>query len=283
MLLAHLALMGQFQRIQTWQLMADDLPPIFSAPVGRRTDVRWTSAGFKSSVIQKIASISNVNQFVDVGANVGQTMLEVFSGNPRIEYYGFEPNPHAFVCLHDLATSIQIKSNLFPWACGIYSEPVNFYSSSIEDCSATMLPEIRPDTYSGLNPAHIASYPLDISLKPYQLSSCFIMKVDVEGFENEVLAGAQQLLQAKRPFILCEVLHAHRDAEVGLNNGRKALLEDFLKKMKYSIFQIHLSPRDRNTFEGLGRIDGFPRNILWKSAPHTCDFLFVPQEFNLSL
>lgn len=274
--------MGHFQRIQAWQHIADDQPPIFPAPAGRKTDVRWSSTGFKSSVIQKIANISNVNQFVDVGANVGQTMLEVFYGNPSIEYYGFEPNPQAFVCLQDLASSIQINSNLFPWACGIDSEPARIYSSSIEDCSATLLSEIRPDTYYGLNPAHIASYPLDISLKPYQLGSCFIMKVDVEGFENEVLAGAQQLLQAKRPFILCEVLHAHRDSEVGLNNARKTLLEDFLKKMEYSIFQIHLSPRDRNTFEGLGEIHSFPRNLLWRSAPHTCDFLFMPQEFHLS-
>jgi hypothetical protein len=107
------------------------------------------------------------------------------------------------------------------------------------------------------------------------------MKVDVEGFENEVLTGAQELLKAKRPFVLCEVLHAHRDSEVGLNNARKLLLEGLLREMNYDILQIYLSPDDRNTFQGLSPIDAFPKDLLWKSAPHTCDFIFVPKEISL--
>jgi len=276
--------MGSFQRLQTWQVTGDaDLYSKLKAPPARKTHVKWTRFGFKVTLIQRLSKISNANQFVDVGANVGQTMLEIFSSNQKVEYFGFEPNPQAFTCLQELAASIQINANLFPWACGVNSQPASFYSSSTEDCSATLLPEIRPDTYWGCSPSHIASYPLDVSLKPYELSSCFIMKVDVEGFENEVLTGAQQLLKAKRPFVLCEVLHAHRDSEIGLNNARKLLLENLLREINYDILQICLSPDDRNTFQGLTPIDAFPKDLLWKNAPHTCDFLFIPQELRTSL
>jgi FkbM family methyltransferase len=276
--------MGRFQRIQTWNLTDDaDLQSTLPVPTGRTTQVAFARSGFKSAVIQKIAKIANVNQFVDVGANLGQTMLEVFSSNNNIEYFGFEPNPQAFSCLQELAATIKVNANLFPWACSTDSSPASFYSSSIEDCSATLLPEIRPDTYLKSKPTHIASYPLDISLKSSQLSSCFIMKVDVEGFENEVLSGAKNLIAAKRPFIFCEVLHAHRDSEIGLNNARKALLDSFLVGVNYSIFQIHLSASDRNTFQGLNKIKTLPKNLLWKSAPHTCDFMFVPRELEEGL
>ena len=232
--------------------------------------------------MKRISHIANIHQFVDVGANLGQTMLEVFLNNQQIEYFGFEPNPQAFACLQELALSNQINANLFPWACGINCHPATFYSSSIEDCSATLAPEIRPDTYSGCSPTHIACYPLDVSLSSHQLTSCFIMKIDVEGFENEVLAGAKDLIRVKRPFILCEVLHAHRDSEIGLNNARKALLDSFLKELQYNIFQIHLSAQDRNTFQGMTQISSLPKNLLWRTAPHTCDFLFVPQEFDIT-
>ena len=271
--------MGRFQRIQTWNFIDDaDLQSTLPVPTGRKTQVAFARSGFKSAVIQKISKIANINQFVDVGANLGQTMLEVFSSNKNIEYFGFEPNPQAFSCLQELAETIKINANLFPWACGIDCSPASFYSSSIEDCSATLLPGIRPDTYLGSSPSHIASYPLDISLQSVQLTSCFVMKVDVEGFENEVLAGARGLIEEKRPFIFCEVLHAHRDSEIGLNNARKSLLDSFLEVVDYSTYQIHLSPSDRNTFQGLTKIKALPKNLLWKSAPHTCEFMFVPRE-----
>ena len=276
--------MGRFQRIQTWSFTDDaDLQSTLQVPTGRKTQVVFASSGFKSAVMQKIAKIANVNQFVDVGANLGQTMLEVFLSDNNIDYFGFEPNPQAFSCLQELALSIGINANLFPWACGVDCRPASFYSSSIEDCSATLLPEIRPDTYSESRPTYIASYPLDIALQSHRLSSCFVMKVDVEGFENEVLAGAQDLIKAKRPFIFCEVLHAHRDCEIGLNNARKALLESFLVESSYSIYQIKLSASDRNTFQGLIKIKALPKNLLWKSAPHTCDFMFVPRELEQGL
>ena len=276
--------MGRLQKSQTWQVMdGTGMQSILRLPAARKTEVRYAANGFKSTLIQKIRHIANINQFVDVGANLGQTMLEVFSENHGIEYFGFEPNPQAFSCLQELASSIQINANLFPWACGVNARPASFYSSSIEDCSATLLPEIRPDTYSGCNPTHIASYPLDVSLLNSPLTSCFIMKIDVEGFENEVLSGAKNLISEKRPFIFCEVLHAHRDSEIGLNNARKTLLDSFLNGVNYSIFQIHLDPKDRITYCGLTQINALPKNLLWRSGPHTCDFLFVPREFEKAL
>ena len=272
--------MAHFQRLQTWRFIASSEygGKTLQVPRPCKTDIAWQRMGFKSQLIELLRNSANVNQFVDVGANTGQTMLEVFSQNPAIEYFGFEPNPQAFSCLQQLALTLGINANLFPWACGTSSEPASFFASSPEDCSATLLPQIRPDTYAKCNPISIASYPLDISLKPHSISSCFIMKVDVEGFENEVLTGGAQVIKGKRPYILCEVLHAHRSSELGLNNSRKGLLESFLAETEYSIWQIELSPQDRNTLTGLKKISGFPKNVLWRDAPHMCDFLFAPKE-----
>jgi len=46
--------------------------------------------------------------FIDVGANTGQTLLNLKSVSPKTEYLGYEPNP---MCVHYLTRLI--KSNNF--------------------------------------------------------------------------------------------------------------------------------------------------------------------------
>lgn len=270
---------SSLQRQVIWQVpSAPDQQVAWKIPSPRATRISWNSSGFKSSIVKLLEAFANTSQFIDIGANVGQSMLEIWMLNSEVEYFGFEPNPQAFVCLQDLASALRICADLFPWACSAASVPSSFYASSQEDCSATLVPQIRPDTYAGQLPTRVAAYPLDQSLSQERLSSYFVMKIDVEGFENEVLIGAEKIVSSKRPFILCEVLHAHRETEIGLNNARKSQLECWLKQRNYRIMQVQLDPGDRNTLIGLEGVDEFPKNLLWKSSPHSCDYLFVPEE-----
>ena len=64
------------------------------------------------TIIQKLFSIRN-GCVIDVGVNLGQTLLKIASFNTNINYYGFEPNPvcyayckqlnllYAFMFLHN--------------------------------------------------------------------------------------------------------------------------------------------------------------------------------------
>ena len=270
---------GLLHRQVVWQgSSSPELEGRTFMPPPRSTQIRWSDSGFKSAIVEQLKAYANSSQFLDVGANLGQTMLEMWSLNQDVEYFGFEPNPQAFACLQDLARSIQIKAELYPWACGASSSPASFFASSIEDCSATLLPQIRPNTYPSQPPTHVATYPLDQSPGIDRLSPCFVMKIDVEGFENEVLRGSEKTIRNKRPFILCEVLHAHRESEIGLNNARKSQLKFWLDKNGYRIMEVNLSREDRNTYLGLTEIGDFRKNVLWKDSPHSCDFLFVPIE-----
>ena len=130
-----------------------------------------------------------------------------------------------------------------------------------------------------LGPQAIAAYPLDQILVD-RLEDRFIMKIDVEGGENEVLKGSLKLLMQKRPLILCEVLNAHRESEIALNNHRKLELEQILNDMRYKIYRIELSAQDREEFRGLRRITSFQRNLLWSQSPHQCDYIFIPREIS---
>lgn len=241
-----------------------------------------TKNTFKSDIVSIWRKLSASNQFVDIGVNVGQTMLEIMSLFEDLSYYGFEPNVSAYSIAQTLASVNNIKAILFPWACSDQAKPCELYASSLLDSSATACPEIRPNTYANVLPAWIASYPLDLTLGSV-LRHCFMMKIDVEGSEYKVLRGAKNLISEKRPLILCEVLHAHRESEIGANNWHKIQILDLLKDLKYLVYQVNLDVMDREKFVGLSKVQSFQMNQLWKESPHTCDFLFVPEELSLEL
>lgn len=272
------------QRVVTWKGKCSPVArdgEAIALPSSHTTNIGWSKLGFKSALLHRLRKYCNTLQFVDVGANVGQTLLEVGSSNPDLEYFGFEPNPHAFTCLQELVEQLGVKAHLYPWACGDSSVPAHLYSSSAADDSATLIPNIRPDTYANRLPSWIARYTLDQSICLDSLTAAFVLKIDVEGGENEVLAGAENVLSAKRPLIICEVLHAHQTDQIGLNNARKKLLEAFLFDHKYEIYQIGLPIESRNKLLGISRSDSFPRDVIWSHSPHTCDYLFAPREYHL--
>lgn len=272
----------QLSRAVQWHTARSGQGIDVALPPSASNELVLISDTFKSHIFRIWAKFSASNQFVDVGANIGQTMLEVLPIKRGLEYYGFEPNVSAFSIAKELALSNNLSVNLFPWACSSEAQPLELYASSLLDTSATFFPSIRPNTYSKVAPDWIAAYPLDLTLGSV-LRHGFMLKIDVEGSENEVLMGASRLLQQKRPLILCEVLHAHRKTEIGANNWRKKELLKLLMEFCYTLYRVDLDPKDREKFIGISKVERFPMNCIWKESPHTCDYLFIPEEVPLQL
>lgn len=232
---------------------------------------------FKTSLLTQFKPFARSDYFVDIGANKGQTLVEVFAFNQNIKYFGFEPNPEAFRLLREIAQLNNIDATLHPWACTSEAKPFELYASSKLDSGATILPEIRPDTYENTRSIWIAGYPLD-SVLPDSIPQYFILKIDVEGSENEVLNGMTKIFTEKRPVIICEVLHAHRNSEIDYNNRRKKEVENILSQHNYSIYMCTMKPDHREKLEKIERVYELPKNILWEDSPNTCDYVFIPNE-----
>ena len=55
--------------------------------------------------------------FLDIGVNLGQTLLKVKAIDPQRPYVGFEPNPACVFYLHELISMNQIQeASIFPVA-----------------------------------------------------------------------------------------------------------------------------------------------------------------------
>jgi FkbM family methyltransferase len=215
--------------------------------------------------------------FIDVGVNVGQTLMKVKSIDPEINYYGFEPNPTCVYYINQLIELNSIRNvTLFPVA--IAEKPamaqLNFYYDSDTDSAASMIKGFRPQEQVRKT-VMIPCFSLNEVKQFIDLNSVSIIKVDVEGAELEVLKGLDIFLSASRPFIIMEILPVYQvDNKERLE--RQIQIESILTSHRYTIFRIKKSGNDFSDFEELEEI-GIHSNQDW------CDYVFCPSEFKSKL
>lgn len=151
----------------------------------------------------------------DIGAYTGLFTLVATAVNPSLRVHAFEmlPDVHRAlsdncerngvldrVVLHRAAVGAAGSSVTVP-ARSAGSALADFYSTRLHFDSGVAVPTTSLDELAG------------------SVSGRVLLKVDVEGTENEVFHHGQAFLEAHRPTILCEVLHDVADPD-----GLQALL-----------------------------------------------------------
>lgn len=146
--------------------------------------------------------------FVDVGVNVGQTLLKVKSVSAEMDYIGFEPNPLCIFYINNL-----IKSNKFgdcriiPVGLSDSTDlgTLHFFNNSLVDSSATLIPDFRPVNKIDRT-EYVPVFGLEQIKDKVGLLDFSILKIDVEGAELEVLKSFRCSIEKAKPIILIEIL-----------------------------------------------------------------------------
>jgi FkbM family methyltransferase len=203
--------------------------------------------------------------FVDVGVNLGQTLLKAHAVFDGVNYVGFEPNPS---CIHYVQELVRrngfLKTQLLPVAVGAKTEilRLNFFYADKSDSSATIIENFRP-----LSPTdHFIFVPVfDPQLVSHFLpANPFpILKIDVEGAELEVLLGLNDWIKTNHPLILLEILPVYT-AENQSRLERQHKIEELLHTWNYKTARI----KKKNPV-GLEWID----TIGVHSTIEDCDYL----------
>lgn len=163
-----------------------------SVPFG----VRWENDMQFYIKGRKLATI------LDVGANTGQTALKVARCFPDSRIYSFEPVPSTF---NELVRNTKADKRIEPVCCAlgakrgsalITKDPLSETNTLVVDVgsdpNAKSLLEIKVDT-------------VDQFCAERGIQRVNLLKIDTEGYEINVLKGANQLLAEKRvDFILAE-------------------------------------------------------------------------------
>lgn len=192
-------------------------------------------------VLQKLLPY-NPGVFVDVGVNLGQTLIKVKALDESREYLGFEPNP---ACLFYTNQVIEINKfkgcTLIPTAITLRTGLGTLYSiqNSAVDAAATIIQDFRPEhgiarkEYIPLYDLRKNSKNIDILLKKIG-----IIKIDVEGAELDVIESMQEIIQRDFPALIIEILPVYKDNQRIERRGRQDRLESLMRSWGYSFYRI---------------------------------------------
>ncbi len=223
----------------TWKIYNKRYRIPFYAGVG--PDLLRVAEGEFVEIFRKLLSLKGNGCFVDVGTNIGQTLLKIKAIDEEIRYVGFEANLRAAEYLDRL-----IESNGFQY-CTLISAGASdrvgiarIFSDGGTGQGASLVEEFRSSGfYTSKHDIVVVS--IDEIFCPLPDDTTIsVIKIDVEGSELDVLRGAVETIRRHRSLLVCEVLPVYEiDSTQGrYRKNRQDELEHLLTDLDYSIFRI---------------------------------------------
>jgi FkbM family methyltransferase len=244
-----------------------------TAPVESLAYLYWRP-GWKTQLIEALLR-EQAGVFIDVGANVGTTMLDFLAvAPPAMRYLGFEPNPHCVAFLQGIIE----RNKLAP--CSL--SPVGLADSHAvaklhllparpADSAATMLDSLRPqETFETIE---IPIRRFDALRESLGVADIALVKIDVEGAELEVLRGMAESLAAEKPPVLCEVLHADAHVDEMVYRARTDELARQIHALDYEIW--HIAKTADGRVSALTHCVELPFRRWTPETAEECDYLLV--------
>lgn len=211
--------------------------------------------------VRRILQPREVEVVLDVGANTGQTAALFLREFPRATIHSFEPNPAAYAQLAETMAKHR-RAVLYQIALGARSGRAEMHltQSSLTSSLLAISHDAAALLGRGGTPAgrvEVEVRALDDFSQTHGLRQIDLLKLDVQGFEVELLNGARQMLCERRiALVMTEVNF------VKLYEGQ-AFFEDVYARLKQDGFRL----------VGLYRPD-------YRAGPYIawCDALFVNLE-----
>jgi len=189
--------------------------------------------------------------FLDVGINLGQTMIKVRAVDPRRVYVGFEPNPACIFYLLQLIERNQWGEQTTILPVGLSNEnsvkTLTLFGQSLADPGASVVAGIRGEK-PGSRKIHVPVFSYAALSPCLPAGRTAVIKIDVEGAELEVLEGLREVIQRDGPVLIFELLPVHSETNL-LRWGRQQKILAILRQLEYSLFRIQKTQADH--FAGL--------------------------------
>jgi FkbM family methyltransferase len=150
---------------------------------------------------------AGIRTVLDVGAHRGEFCSAIRALLPKAQIYAFEPLPD---CCAELARKFGANGTFqaFPVAIGAVHEQITLWRSSYPKSSSVLpMAELHKDSFpwsAGSAQLTVEMRALDEYLGQLRLAEKVLLKIDVQGYEAQVLNGAKELLK-RVAYVLLEV------------------------------------------------------------------------------
>ncbi|WP_423823774.1 FkbM family methyltransferase [Salinisphaera sp. SPP-AMP-43] len=230
-----------------------------------RPNERWMSEAIRGLITYR------QGVFLDCGVNTGQTLLKLKSIDPDYPYIGFEPNP---ACAYYVNTLIQMNQlrecTLVPagLAPTTGTATLNLFDTAAHDDKASLIPERGIEVRSTRCVVTLGAEPLCHLLGERALG---VVKIDVEGFELEVVETMHALIARHHPPVLIEFLPSYSAGSK--RDRRQKTIEKLFDELDYDLYRIQKTRSDE--LQGLDPIETTGVQTEWST---NSDYLLAPRE-----
>lgn len=163
--------------------------------------------------------------FLDIGSNIGLFSAMVANKMPQARVISFDPDPVSYLALTNTKVYNRLGNlEVVPMGLGEKMELRSFYFDTLNHGGHSF---DRFNINSGCEPirSSLMCFQLD-SLVPFMhLDRVDLIKVDVQGFEEQVLKGAAGTIKKYRPTLLVECEHKYL---LNADNSMQSLFADYV-------------------------------------------------------
>lgn len=190
------------------------------------------------ALLQRLMAIAP-GTFIDVGVNLGQTLIKVKAIDPARRYIGFEPNP---ACVHYVEELVAANRwgdcCVVPGGLGLESGIVTLelYHGRSGDSAASIVDGFRPGQTVTFRKtvAILSANDLPESLFEQPIG---LIKIDVEGAESDVIDTLASVIARDRPLISMEILPCYDEGRTD-RVARQARMEARFADLDYRILRV---------------------------------------------
>jgi FkbM family methyltransferase len=233
--------------------------------------------------MMKNAAATKSGAMVDVGANIGQSLVKWASLDTSRAYVGFEPNAASALQSSLLIHLNQLQNHrLFPVGISDHLGAFTLQLNGLLDPSASSVASFRPEGFFGRKVDGLAVCGDEI-IETLDVKEIAFLKVDVEGAELEVFKSFRKTIEKQRPFITFEVLphfllvtrEVLPEAQVEFRRERYSQIESLIQTLECGLWNC----TDGRAPEKVDTIQPGPPG----SETAIKNFLAVPSEFESEL
>ena len=202
--------------------------------------------------LDKVFANEHINNFhfVDIGANIGEFLLDYSDHRNLVKLTAFEPQPEQNKVLQQsILLNNFIKTTVVAKPVAEATKEILFNFNS------------KNSTASGItNDTGIGTKLLSTSIDEYftdNSSEKFVFLIDTEGAELDIMKGGRKLIQTTQPLIIFEYNHV---------TEQHFSLEDVTTELgpNYSIFQLEQSGELSIRFKKIWNLAAIPNNDTFK-------------------
>jgi len=198
---------------------------------------------YEKGTLQVIENYLAANDnFLDIGANIGFISLFAALKCKNGQVHSFEANPNTYAILNANIADNHVKNIVaHGFALGASNGKAKIYPKTLESNrgGASLVESELNQGIDGVDVDVKRFDDLDVSHLPFSM-----VKIDVEGFEMEVLKGAEHFLKGENaPALIVEC----SESRSNLNFNRIDLYRYLLSINKYKIYRLKLGKERRST------------------------------------